>query len=176
MVEFISCTNPPTILQGCFFMYVIWPFVLTFALVFGVLHKSKIFGDNKNQINAIISAVIAIIFVSFANYVDIVSYLLALMVLGLIVLLVFMMLFGFIHKEGEFSLKPGLISTLGYIIGVGVLIAVLVLTGGWGYIVSFVKSGDNSGWVGSIIMVLIIGAAIWAVVSGSGDKNKSEKK
>jgi len=157
-------------------MNIVWPFVLTFALVFGVLHKAKIFGDGKNQLNAIIAAVVAIIFISFASAVNIVQELLAFMVVGLIILLVFMMLFGFLHKEGGFKIEGKMLTGLGYVIGIAVIIAVMYITGTLAFLVEYFKGEGGNKWVGSIIMIIIIIGAIVAVMSGAGKPEDKKKE
>ena len=173
MVDLINCTEAPTWFQNCWFMYTVWPFVLTFALVFGVLFKSEILGKNKNQLNAIIAAVIALMFVAFAKAVQIVTELLVFMVVALIILFVFMILLGMMHKEGEFKLHKGVITGLGVVVGIGLAVAVLITTGAWDYLKGFFSGEQGNTWMGTVIMGVVIIGAIAAVIWGGGPAKPS---
>ena len=50
-----------TILQGEVFTRFILPFFLVFFVIFALLEKTKLFGDGKKQINAMISFVVGLI-------------------------------------------------------------------------------------------------------------------
>ena len=51
-----------TIISHPIFVGTILPFVLVFTIVFAVLQKSKIFGDDKKQIDSIVALVFGLIF------------------------------------------------------------------------------------------------------------------
>jgi len=153
------------------FIDFILPFLLVFTLVFALLDKSKILGEEKKQINAIISLVIGLIFIAFPFAREIVVKLMPFLVVCIVILFVFMLIFGFItnKKEGD-MLNKGLKIALGVIFGLAVIVAVLLITGGWDMIYGWVNSG---GYMDTIILNLfilaIIGGAI-AVVLASGKK------
>ena len=56
-------TGGPTLLSHPIFVETILPFLLVFTLVFAVLQKSKILGDNKKQIDAIVSLVVGLLLI-----------------------------------------------------------------------------------------------------------------
>jgi len=148
------------------FQKFILPFVLIFALFFAILEKSKLLGEEKRQINAIISFVIAALFVSFSTYVDWTSKFIIFLVIAIVILFVFMLIYGFIYstKDGnplQFDkwVKP----TLGAVAMIAVIIATLKITGYWQTIQDSANFGTN------ILFLIFIVAAIIAVVA-SGDK------
>ncbi|OGJ21439.1 hypothetical protein A3K73_09020 [Candidatus Pacearchaeota archaeon RBG_13_36_9] len=149
----------------------ILPFLLVFTLIFAILDRSKMLGEEKRQINAIISLVIALIFLAFDFARNIVVNLMPYLVVFIVILFVFMLIFGFItaKKEGD-VLNKGLKIALGTIFGVAVLVAVLFISGGWDWIYSSLQGG---GYMDTVILNLfilaIIGGAI-AVVLASGKK------
>jgi multisubunit Na+/H+ antiporter MnhB subunit len=53
-----------TILQAPLLIDFIYPFLLIFFIVFAILEKSKLFGDEKKQLNALVALVIGLIFIS----------------------------------------------------------------------------------------------------------------
>ena len=50
----------------------ILPFLLIFTIVFAILEKSKILGDGKRQIDAIVALAIGLLFIAFGSATDIV--------------------------------------------------------------------------------------------------------
>lgn len=91
-----------TIFNSSLFSEIILPFLLMFVLVFAILDKTKILGEGKRQINAIISLVIALIFISFARAVGIVTSLMPFLAVVLVIILVFYLLFGFVLLSQRF--------------------------------------------------------------------------
>ena len=163
-----------TILSHPFFTDLILPFLLVFTLIFAILEKSKMLGEEKKQINAIVSLVIWLIFIAFPFAREIVIKLIPFLAVSLVILFVFMLIIGFIlaKKEGD-MLNPGLKIALGIIFGLAVLVAVLWITGGWDIIYSFVMERDlGQTLLINLFILAIIGGAI-AVVMSSGGKSKS---
>jgi len=161
--------SSPTILQSRLFVEVILPFLLVFAVVFAILQKTKILGDGKKQIDAIVALVIGLLAVSFASYVGVIIQLMAFLSVALVIILVFMLLFGSMFDPGKFEMAKGLKITFGIIIAIAVIIAILIYTGAWDYLRAAVW-GTGSGWLSNIIFVVLIIAAIAAVLVGKGEK------
>jgi hypothetical protein len=167
----------PTFLQNNFFMYLVLPFLLLFAVMFAILQKTEIFGKGKKQVDALVAMAVALIVVAFANYVDVIIQMVAFLGVAIVIILVFLILTGAFHEEGKFKLDDWVKKAGMGLAALGVLIAVLVYTGAWNYIIGFIKSGDNSGsWVMNIIFLVVIIAAVVAVAAsgGKGDKEKKE--
>ena len=64
------------------------PFLLIFAVLYGILEKTKILGDGKHQINAIVSFVVGLIFVSAVHPKEIVGNLILFLTVALVVVFV----------------------------------------------------------------------------------------
>jgi len=158
-----------TILSSSIFVDIIFPFLLVFVLIFAILEKSKVLGEDKHQINAIVALVVGLIFIAFDYPRSIVVNLMPFLAVVAVIILVFMILFGFVAgdiKEG-FKMPFGLMVTFGVLIGVALVIAILVITGYWDTLLEVFK-GDSSGTVvSSIIFLAVIGGAI-AVVLATG--------
>jgi hypothetical protein len=155
------------------FLDFILPFLLVFTLIFAILDKSKMLGEDKRQINALVSLVIAIIFITFPFAREIVVKLIPFLVVCIVILFVFMLIFGFItaKKEGD-MLNKGLKIALGIIFGLAVIVAVLWITGAWERIYQWVKDeGYAENIILNVFMLVVIGGAI-AVVLSSGGKEK----
>jgi ABC-type uncharacterized transport system permease subunit len=146
------------------FTDVILPFLLIFTLIFAILEKSKLLGDNKSQIDAIIAFVIAGILISFANAVGIITKMTVFMAVAIFVLFVFMLIYAFAYgnKTGD-PLSGGLKAFIAVIVFIAVVIAMLFITGYWDKVFTFFTS-NNIGI--NIIFILLIAAAVYAVLKG----------
>ena len=165
-----------TILTSPLFIEMILPFVLVFTVVFAILQKSKLLGDGKKQIDAIVSLVIALIVVSFANATGIIISLMPFLAVAVVVILVFLILYsmGF-QGEDKFELSKGIRIALGIVVLIAVVIAVMIATGAWDYLKNEWLFGDtgSSVVVNGIFIIIVIAAIVVAV---SGGKGKDKKK
>lgn len=162
----------PTILSSPFFVEGILPFLLVFVLVYAVLQKSKVLGDEKKQINALISLVIGLIVVSFGSYVNIILSFIPFLAVGLVIILVFLLLWGIVF-QGEFKFGDSARKWFGVLVFIAVVIASLIFTGAWNYF-SELFSGDSELLI-NIIFLVIVAVAI-AVVVGVGKSDEGENK
>jgi hypothetical protein len=176
MTSFVSAQQGGTFLSNPFFVGVILPFLLIFAVVFAVLQKTKILGDGKRQVDAIVALVIGLIVVSFGYSTGIIVNLIPFMAVVLIVILIFMLLYGMIFREGQFKIEGGMRTAFGVLIAGAVLIAVLVVSGTWGSVLSYfygIGGGSGSGLSSNVIFIVIIIVAVVAVMWGGGGKPAS---
>lgn len=150
------------------FSYVI-PFLLLFAVVFAVLNKSKILGENV-AIEAIVAAAIGLLALQF----DIVSNFFAVMFprfgVGLAIFLGLILLFGlfFQKKDGSGSLK-----WISIVVAVGVCLWVGI---DYGFFSNLDSLGFNSvdGLSQFFWPLLIIGIFFLVIYSASKSRKKRE--
>ncbi len=116
---------PETILQHWIFMNFVYPFLLIFFIVFGILEKTEIFGSGRKQLNALIAFVIGLIFVTAISPKLVVGNLILFLTVAIVVVFVALLLLGFISgKEGlKFQDAP---KPLQYLIGIVIVIAVII--------------------------------------------------
>lgn len=154
------------------FFEIVLPFLLIFTIVFAVLEKTKIFGVEKPEegkeyprrnINAMLAFVIAFLFVASKELVEAVNVSLPIVIMVIIVLMSFMMLFGFIVGEGEFSFekKPvwkGILSIVGF---VGILLIFAYALEWW----PFSEGAFPTDWLtGPVFITIIFIGAIIATI------------
>jgi peptidoglycan/LPS O-acetylase OafA/YrhL len=161
----------PWILSNELVTQTILPFVLVFVLIFAILDRIKILGEDKRQINAIVSLVIALLFVTFGNAVGMVTQLVPFLVVLSVIILVFLILWGFIAagKDG-FSVNKGIRIAAGIIITVALIVAVIIVTGAGDTFSKWFSGSNSNTIVGTIVFIVIIGGAM-AVVLSSGKKS-----
>ena len=154
-----------TILSTPLVREVLLPFVLLFAVTFAVLQKTKVLGAKK-QIDAIVSLVIGLIVVSFGTATGYIIGLIPFLGVSLIIILVFMILWGFAFHSEDFNIHKYVTWGFGVVIGIALIIAVLVVTPGWDYIISLLGSGARANFVTNAVMIVVVIAAIVAVLVG----------
>jgi hypothetical protein len=147
------------------------PFLLIFFLVFAILEKTKILGDNK-QINALIAFVVGLIFVGFASPKEFVENMILFLTVALVVLFVVLILWGFVSsgKEG-FELEDWMKYSLWGIASVAVIAAVLWSTGIHNGVIDllFYQNWSGTFWTNVLFIVAVAGALALVLKSKSSD-------
>ncbi len=161
----------PIFISGFFLDYVL-PFVLVFTLIFAILSKTKLLGEDKKQINAIIGLIVGIILLAFPFARNVVVQLMPFLAVSAVILLVFMLMYGFIWGKSEDVLDKGMKITLAIIFSLGLITALLFITGWWTPVYDFVfgRSGGSQVWINGLL-IIILAVAIIAVIKG---EKKSE--
>lgn len=133
------------------------PFLLIFFIVFAILEKTKVFGDDKKQTNALIAFVMGLIFIGVAYPKEVVGNLILFLTVALVVVFVVLLLWGFATgNEPKFDDK-------GFKIGIGVvaviatIAAVIWATGLKGGVIDllFYQSWSSTFWVNALFVVVI---------------------
>lgn len=100
---------------------VILPFLLVFTIVFAVLQKTKIFGEDKKNINVVVAAILALLFLQNNYLIFLLQRFLPNVSLFLIIFLMFLLILGvFLGPQTGIS---GAAITFAFIVS---LIAILV--------------------------------------------------
>ena len=156
------------ILDNWIFTEMVLPFLLIFVLVFAILQKSKILGDGKAQIDALISLVIGLILVVFPQPRAIVVGIMPWLAVGLAVLLVFFLLYGFVAGDLSKSMPLGLKIAFGILAGIFVIGVVAYVSGLWTIFSDWFNATGSAGDIITtiIFIVIIAGAFIIAIFSG----------
>ena len=156
-----------TFLQHWIFTRFALPFLLIFFIVFAVLEKTKILGDDKKQLNALIAFVIGLIFVGVTYPMGVVENLILFLTVALVVIFVGLLLWGFISGGSEMKIQSkGLKWAGGIFIGIAVIGAVFWATGLHTQIIDllFKQNWSNLFWTNALFVVLI--AIALAVILG----------
>ena len=155
----------PFFLSSLFTDYAL-PFVLVFTLIFAILEKTKILGEGKKQINAIIGLVVGLILIASPAKLIVVA-LAPFLAISAVILLVFMLLYGFVAGKQEDVLNKGLKITLGIILGLGLITVLLFATGYWDLIYDLIFGrGGNSQILINFLLLVVLAVAVIAVLKG----------
>jgi hypothetical protein len=162
-----------TILQHEVLTKFAYPFLLIFFIVFAILEKTKLLGEDKKQLNALISFVIGLIFVSAVQPKLIVGDLILFLTVALVIVFVVLLIWGFIFgdiKEG-FKLDGWMKWSLGILSGIAVIIAVIWATGVDSSIVDYLfKQSWSSDFWTNASFVLVVAAALALILRSGSSK------
>lgn len=149
------------------FSYVL-PFLLIFAVVFAILTKTKLFGDENRTAASIIALAIGLLALQFDFVATFFAVIFPRFGVGIAVMLVF--LIGFALWTGVDS-KNALAkhSWIGYIVGIGVVLWSLIAWGGWGGDFAIGGFLDENFWA-----LITIGLIAWAVYLISTSKGEGK--
>lgn len=157
-----------TILQNWIFTKFILPFLLIFFIAFGILEKTKLFGDNQKQLNALISFVIGLIFVGAVFPKLVVSNLILFFTVAIVVLFVAMLLWGFVSGQPLKVENKALKLVIGIAVLVAVVIALLWALGVEGSAFDFLfRQGWSADfWTNAAFIVVIVIALVLVTRGG----------
>ena len=161
-----------TILQHWLFTRFAFPFLLIFFIVFAILEKVKLLGDDKRQLNALVAFIIGLIFVTFAYPVEVVSNLILFLTVALVVVFVSLLIWGFVSGESKIESK-GVRIALGVVVAIAVIAAVVWSTGFTDPFTDWLFRQEWSGmfWT-NIFFVVVIAIALALVLKTSSGSSK----
>ncbi len=156
------------------FTEMILPFLLVFVVLFAILQKTKILGEGKAQIDALVSLSVALIFIGVPTTRDLVVNILPWLVIGAVIILAFMILYGFV--AGDLSKTPNWMKIVfGILAGLFVIGVVIYISGLWPKIQGWFSGAGGSDLWTNILLLLVIGVAI-TVALASGKKSSGRSK
>ena len=157
-----------TFLRHPIFSQFILPFLLIFFIIFAILEKTKLFGDDKKRLIALISFVVGLIFVSIAHPTLIIENLILFLTIAIVIVFIVLLLWGFLFgsiKEG-FTPEPWMKIVLGGLIGIAVIIGVLWATGLYESLSTFFVGKEwSSAFFTNLIFLVVIAVALAIILS-----------
>ena len=165
-----------TIFQHFIFQEFILPFLLVFTIVFAVLEKTKVLGDDKKRLDAIVAFVVGLVFVTAIFPKAVITNLILFLTVSLIIVFVILLIWGFIYgsSKGEgFKLEPWMKWTLGGLAGVGLIFVLVWAIGSQTGLLDWVFEREWSGpfWTNLVfIVVIVIAIALALKTKSSGGK------
>ncbi len=151
---------------------VILPFLLIFVVIFAILQKSKILGEGKAQIDALVSLAIALILIGVPRAREIVVELMPWLAVAISVILVFLILYGFVAGDLSSNVPKWMKIVFGILACLFTLGLVIYVTGVGESLKNWFSG--NSGIWSTIILILVIGGA-FAVAVSTGKKGGSSE-
>ncbi len=161
----------PTILSEPLVQIVLL-FVLIFTVIFAILQKTKILGDGKKQIDALVALAIGLLVTSVGYATQIISQLIPFLAVSVIIILVFLILLGMFWVK-DFSIHKGIQIAGGIVVFLAVVIAVLTITDSWQRLLDFFSG--HSTLVTNIVLLVVVGLAVWAAIGFGGGSDGGKK-
>jgi hypothetical protein len=146
------------------FSYVI-PFLLIFAIVYAILKKTGILGDNNDGILAIISVSVGLASLQFDFVSEFFAVIFPRFGVGLSLFLVLLIMVGFFFPKSQDGTKG---QWIGIVIGAGVVIWSLSSWKEW------TNYGGFGGWFTENIWMLVVLGIIIAIIAIITKKDKSK--
>ena len=164
------------IFTNSFFTEMLLPFLLVFVVVFAILQKSKILGDGKSQIDAIVAMVIGLILIGVPQPRNIIVGIMPWMAVGVAVILIFLILYGFIGGDLSGKETPLWVKvSFGILAGLFTLAVVLYVSGLGIVIFNWISGSNGSGvWSNVIMIVLVLGAMAVAIFGSKGGNGNDD--
>ncbi|MEM4330676.1 MAG: hypothetical protein QW273_01555, partial [Candidatus Pacearchaeota archaeon] len=143
-------------------------FILVYVLVFAILQKSKILGDNVSKINSLVAFSFSLIFVGYSFAQNIISNIIPFVAIGLSVLLMVFLFFGFVG--GEIDKMDSKLKK--FFLWVSLLFLLMVILSVSGFFNFIKNSSIDFSVVYSIILIVLVILVIVYVVSSTGKSDK----
>lgn len=158
-----------TFLQHPIFSQFVLPFLLIFFIIFAILEKTKLFGEDKKRLNALISFVIGLIFISIAFPALVIQNLILFLTIAIIIVFIVLLLWGFVFGNVKEGFKPEkwIKIVLGVLIGIAVIMGVLWATGLYANFSDFFMGKEWSNIFFTNFVFLIVIAIALAIVLSS---------
>ncbi len=155
-----------TILQHWVVTQFILPFFLIFAIVFALLEKTKILGEGRQQLDAIVAFVIGLIFVGTVFPKVVVGNLILFLTVSIVIVFVALLLWGFVsggEMKGDILSNKYIKWVIGIVLVIAVVGAVLWATGIYDNFLNllFKQSWSSELWTNvAFIAVIAIALAV----------------
>jgi len=149
-----------TIFQHWIVTQFILPFLLIFTITFAILQKTKVLGDGKKQVDAIVAFVIGLIFVSVIFPKIVVANLILFLTVALIVVFVVLLLWGFISGG---SMEKDMFTGKAKWVVFGVVVAAVIIalifamgieSGLFGFL--FYNSWSSDFWINFFFVAVVV--------------------
>ncbi len=149
---------------------VVLPFLLIFTLVFAILEKIKIFGQDSQKFNAIIALVLGILLVRQGDLVNFINSYLPNVSVVIVVFLGFLILIG-IFKKGNTPLAGGLMLFLTIVSLIGGIWALTAATEGTDLVVPWLDITISESDAGALV---VFGILLLIIIIALGKKKKND--
>ncbi len=155
-----------TILQHWIVTKFILPFALVFFILYGILEKTKAFGEDKHKLNALVSFVVGLVFVGAVFPKLVVENLILFLTVAIVVVFIALLLWGFL-SGGEAKIPDWLQKPVIGLVVLAVAIATLWALGLEGNVFDFLFRNSWSAdlWT-NVAFIAVIVIALALVIRG----------
>ncbi|MCK4649747.1 hypothetical protein KAT36_00805 [Candidatus Pacearchaeota archaeon] len=159
------------IFDNPFFTEMLLPFLLVFVVVFAILQKSKILGEGKAQVDAMVALVVGLILIGVPGPRDILVGIMPWMAVGVAVILVFLILYGFVAGDLSGAGTPAWLKNVFMGLATLFTLGVVLFVSGLGSKLWDSFGGSSDVWMNVIMIVLVLGAMAVAIFGAKKKKD-----
>lgn len=157
-----------TILQHWVVTQFILPFFLIFAIVFALLEKTKLLGEGRQQLDAIVAFVIGLIFVGTVFPKVVVGNLILFLTVSIVIVFVALLLWGFVsggEMKGDILSNKYIKWVIGIVLVIAIIGAVLWATGIYDSFLNllFKQSWSSELWT-NVAFIAVIAVALAVIL------------
>ncbi|MBT3262101.1 hypothetical protein HN992_03760 [Candidatus Woesearchaeota archaeon] len=150
---------------------VVLPFLLVFTVIFGVLEKTKIFGEEngktRKNINSMVAFSVAFFVIAATQVVNVMQAALPMIMLLLVLVIAFMIVYGSTLSEGQMNLWDNM-DKAKKAFAFGLFIAIIAIVLGamnmLEGIINWIFSSISGPAASTVILLLVIGIFMWIVI------------
>lgn len=164
------------------FFDVVLPFLLVFTIIFGILEKTRIFGEEKigdksypkKNLNSMVAFVIAFFVVAAKEVVMSLQVSLPMVALVLVILLSFMMLAGSFMGDKTFSFEDKKWAVFLTLVSFIAVLLIFLNSFGWlNPVIAFFSANPSTVLIPTILVAVVIGTIVYVVGGGAPKENKT---
>jgi hypothetical protein len=157
---------------------VVLPFLLIFSLVFAMLEKTRVFGEEKGHtrknLNAMVAFCSAFLVVASSQLVAVINHTIAKAMVLLVMSILFMILVGSFSADKALVLDGGWHRTFMFIMFIGIALILLYNLGWMQMVYGYASNNLTSPIVGSFGLLIVILGFMWYVTT-DGNNKKDDK-
>ena len=156
---------------------VILPFLLVFTIVFAILEKTRVLGEENGQpkknLDSMVAFVIALLVTVAVNIIEVINRALPNLALLLIILISGLMVVGLFWGTGEIKIENSWLKAIFFVVLFIVVLGIFFDALGWlDVAVDYVEGNWDQTVVPTFIFFIITIGAIFYIVEGGGKKTK----
>jgi len=151
----------PVSLSGLSYFMPVFSFLFFFFLVYALLAKTKILGEN-NFVHVLISLLLAVFFIVNVSLVDFVSFSSAWVVVFFVCLFFILILIGFTHGKVDVIMKP----FVAWILLIALIVFFIISSAyvfNWAVNWPVVWDWFYTDWFGLVLLLVIAGIVSWVL-------------
>lgn len=150
-------------IAGISYFLPILSFLLVFVLVYALLKKTEVLGDNDG-INLLISFILAVFFIVEASLVDFINFSTAWAVVFIVCVFLILLLIGFVGKDalGTITGNKG----VAWVLLAGIIIFFIIssaYTFNWAVNWQQVTDWAYTDWFGMVLLLVVAGVVSWVI-------------
>lgn len=149
-----------------FFDYVL-PFMVAFAVIYGILQKTNILGEDKKRLNALFALIVSLIIMPFAANLSYATYLskVVVVIFGYIVLMMVLVMLGYKFEQHK-----------KYSVPIAFVLVLLMLATEFFDVAAFLQFRLRSELMYGLLIIIVFGLVFWMITKPKKEREEVVKE